>query len=328
MPVWSWVRTRWAGSWGQKATTTQMDADAAGTTTEVLDLLADLRGEIGQIHRELDVIISPAEPITVGATTPSGGVVDVRVLGGFSVFVDDRAVEWSGRRASRNLFQLLLQRHPQPINREVLMEALWPEADPASARNRLNVALHDLRKQLRAAGVADDIVVHEGPVYRLNPGIELRIDETEFIAGVDVLLDGSRDLDADAVDRLSAVVGLYQGDYLGTEPYEEWTMERRRYLRRLYISAQDVIARARLEEGRLEACIDACRRITEIEEAHEVAHRRMITALARAGRVSEALLQFDICADNLADGLGVEPSEQTLQLIRDIRSGAGPRVDE
>ena len=327
MLVWQWVRTRWAGS-GGRTNTTRSEADGAQTVAEVLDLLADLKGEIGRVRGELDAIRSQVLPVDIAGRSTAHGVVDVRVLGGFSVLVDGHVVEWTGRRASRKLFQLLLQNHPQPVIREVLTEALWPEADPESVRNRFNVAIHDLRKQLRTAGLVEDIVAHDGPAYRLNPEIEVRIDETEFVSGVDVLLDGRRDLEPNAVDRLSAVVGLYHGDYLGTEPYEEWAMERRRYLRRLYISAQDVIARARLDQGELDACIDACERITKIDGAHEVAHRRMITALARAGRISEALRQFDICAINLADDLGVQPSEQTLQLIHDIRSGAGPPIDK
>jgi DNA-binding SARP family transcriptional activator len=243
------------------------------------------------------------------------------VLGGFTVAVGGDVIQWTGRRASRNLFQLLIQRHPQPINREVLMEAIWPGAAPASSRNRFNVAVHDLRKQFRAEGLGDEIVQHEGEVYRLNPKVDLRIDAAEFVRGVDALLNGRRDLERQSLDELTAVVRLYRGEYLGTEPHEEWAIARRRYLRRLYISAQDVIARARLTEGDFEACIDACRMITEIDEAHEVAHRRMMMALARAGRTSQALHQFEVCKAGLAAQIGVEPSEQTLQLARDIRGG-------
>lgn len=204
------------------------------------------------------------------------------------------------------------------------MEAFWPGADPTSSRNCLNAAVHALRQHFRDAGIDEDVVVHDGGAYRFNPQLTMLVDAVSFTQGVDRLLNGRWEFDPDAVNEFASIVALYRGEYLGSEPLHEWAMARRRHLRRLYISAQDVIARTRLDHGEFEACIDACRRITEIEEAHEVAHRRMIVALTRSGRISEAMAQYDVCARSLADDLGVQPSEQTQQLIRDIRSGQFP----
>ena len=116
MPVWHWVRARMSGTRG-RTSTTRIDADREEAVAAVMDLLVELKEEIRQIRRELDATRSAAPLSDTTDEPPAASLVDVRVLGGFSVAVGGHELEWTGRRASRNLFQLLLQRHPQPVKK-------------------------------------------------------------------------------------------------------------------------------------------------------------------------------------------------------------------
>src|SRR5579862_536722 len=50
--------------------------------------------------------------------------------------------------------------HPQPVHpREELVELLWPEAAPDTARNNLSTALSSLRHQLEPPGVSSGSVL-------------------------------------------------------------------------------------------------------------------------------------------------------------------------
>jgi DNA-binding SARP family transcriptional activator len=98
---------------------------------------------------------------------PSAGhLLTVQLLGQFQVRLDEVAVDdWPSGRG-RSLFKYLVtHRDPWP-RREQLMEAFWPEAAPAAARNSLNVAVHGLRRAFRASAEVPVVVLQDG-AYRL-----------------------------------------------------------------------------------------------------------------------------------------------------------------
>ncbi len=94
------------------------------------------------------------------------------LLGAFRVSVNDQPVEnWPSGRG-RAVFKYLLIHHDQPAPRDVLMDVFWPDASPEAARNRLHVALHNIRQKLRA--VTDILVViFEDGAYGLNADFHL-----------------------------------------------------------------------------------------------------------------------------------------------------------
>ena len=102
------------------------------------------------------------------------------------------------------------------------MEAFWPEAAPAAARNSLNVAVHGLRRAFRdRAGV--QVVVLEDGSYRLGPGLRLWLDTDEFELHVAAgrRLEGAGEV-AGAAAEYERALALHQGDFLADDPYEEW----------------------------------------------------------------------------------------------------------
>jgi DNA-binding SARP family transcriptional activator len=108
------------------------------------------------------VLAPPPEP-----DRPAQHLLSVQLLGRFQVRLDDVAVrDWPSGRG-RSLFKYLVtHRDPWP-RREQLMDAFWPEAAPAAARNSLNVAVHGLRRAFRS-GAEVPVVVLEDGTYRLG----------------------------------------------------------------------------------------------------------------------------------------------------------------
>ena len=81
---------------------------------------------------------------TPGGRSPS---LDIYCLGQFDVWFAGRPVEnWNGGRGKSILKFLASSGHR--AEKEELMELLWPDAEPHSARNSLNVAVHGLRQTL------------------------------------------------------------------------------------------------------------------------------------------------------------------------------------
>src|SRR5689334_13535438 len=116
---------------------------------------------------------------------PRRGRLEVRLLGGFGVSADGRAVADSAwaRRKPRTLVKLLaLQPHAR-LHREQVMDLLWPGLDFAAAANQLHKAVHGARRALEpglAPRGASRFVRTEGGLVALDAPGGLVVDATAF----------------------------------------------------------------------------------------------------------------------------------------------------
>jgi DNA-binding SARP family transcriptional activator len=243
----------------------------------------------------------------------------VHLLGSLHAAVDDVAVEdWPSARC-RSLFgYLLTHREPWP-QREVLMEVFWPGSAPDASRNSLNVAVHALRRTLRA--VTDiPVIVYAGGAYRISRELRLWLDVDEFGRCVE---SGRRLEDAGEIDQATRdyefAGGLYRGDFLADDPYEDWAALTRERLRLAHLDALGRLSNLYFNAGHYTACASLCQRIIESDPCREDAHRRLMRCYSRQGQAHLALMQYRMCARALAEELGVETDPSTAELHEHIR---------
>ena len=140
--------------------------------------------------------------------------LDVRLLGDFQVAVDSRplpADAWPQRRAA-DLVKLLALAPRHRLTRDEVIEALWPQLEPASGKANLHKAASYARK---AIGDPAAVVLSGGHVALLPDGtVETDLDRLE--AG-----------DPDA----------YGGELLPDDRYEEWTLGHRERIDGLHADA-------------------------------------------------------------------------------------------
>lgn len=202
---------------------------------------------------------------------PAGAVTSVRTLGGFAVTVADQEVPlvaWGSRRA-RQLCKMLAASRGQPVSRDRLIEALWPD-DSGTERlsARLSVQLSTVRRILGGGIVAD------------RASVRLNLDEIHL--DVD---DLHRSADA---DNLGRVMDLYRGEFLPEDLYEDWAALARDQARRAYVRAAHDLAVHAATSGEHDQAADYAARILMTDPFDESAHHRHIVALAAAGRLGEA----------------------------------------
>ena len=199
------------------------------------------------------------------------------------------------------------------------MEAFWPWAAPAAARNSLNVAVHGLRRAFRdSAGV--EVVVLEDGSYRLGPGVALWLDTDEFElqAAAGRRLDAAGD-PAGAAAAYERALALYQGDFLADDPYEDWPALTREYPLLAWLDVLDRLSALYFRQGQDGACVALCRLLVERDRCREDTHRRLMRCFTRQGQPHLALRQYQACADALARDLGVDPDPATAGLAQRIR---------
>ncbi|MFN8598146.1 MAG: BTAD domain-containing putative transcriptional regulator [Anaerolineae bacterium] len=302
---------------------------------QLLDRLHDPRAplEIRAPHPVVDhplLLVPPSaeepKPLDSKESSPESVVrpsttltLTVYTLGTFQLAVNDTPTNHTIIGKSRTLFEYLLIHHEQPVARDVLMDVFWPNADPDSARNRLNVSLHHIRQALR--NITDiPIVLFEEGAYCINPEFDLWIDAEEFDRHV------RKGHQLEAAERLPAAIkeyelarDVYQGDFLADEPYEDWPVLTRERLRTDYLDMLDRLSRIYFDQGRYTDCVAMCQSILSHDDCREDAHCRLMQCYSRQNQRYLALRQYQVCVKALRTELDVEPASATTQMYERIR---------
>ena len=255
-----------------------------------------------------------------------GYTLRIRTLGTFTVYRgrhEITAKEWQ-REKAKQLFQLLVTHRTQLLQREQIVEMLWPGAEPATAYRDFKVAMNALWSALepnRAARSASFFVLRQGSAYGLNLTSGFWLDADEFAnqvnRGLSLMARGQHE---DGARALRRGLDLYRGDYLEALRYEDWCTEERERLQVLYLRASEALAHHAVEQGDYEAAIHLCDRIISRDRGWEEAYRLLMFSYYRLGNRSMALRVYDRCVQNLQEELGIEPMPATRQLYERIRT--------
>lgn len=117
------------------------------------------------------------------------------------------------------------------LHREQLMELLWPDLGPKAAANNLHQALHVARRALTSdPAEGSRYLASEGESLVLCPEGSLWVDVEAFEQSA---LSARRSRDPAAY---RAAIGLFTGDLLPQDRYEEWAEGRRENLHQLYLA--------------------------------------------------------------------------------------------
>jgi DNA-binding SARP family transcriptional activator len=256
-------------------------------------------------------------------TLHPGYRLSVDTLGSFHNRLGDRPVPAGAwvRATARQLWQLLLTHFDAPLDREQILEHLWPGVDPEAAQRNFKVALNTLYKVLepeRPPGEDSAFVLREGTVYALRPGADLRIDLRDFIQAVE-FADNARGAERlGAIPHLERALDLYQGIYLPDARYEPWAAGRREQVASLFLRAADRLCTLYLETDRSEEAAAVAHRILAEDPCWERAYQHLIQAYIDLGDHGQAARAYHRCVETLRTEMEVSPSEETEQLYRQL----------
>jgi DNA-binding SARP family transcriptional activator len=275
------------------------DARAAGARAERrlhrLGIRVSPTGSAGLLR-----LVSPHE----------GPFIAVQALGGFTVLRDGQPValpEWRSKKA-RDLFQILVSRMGRPVQRELVMEALWPGEDASKLGNRLSVALSTLRGVLDPERRFDAERFVAGDRQTLVLRTEaVAVDVEAFFAEANAgLAAHATGRTREAVELLASAEAAYAGDFL-EEVYDDWAVSLREEARTLYVDIARALAEIAGAAGELDEAARYLLRILSRDGHDERAHLDLVRALTRAGRHGEARRQYRSYVERMEE-IGVEPA--------------------
>jgi predicted ATPase/DNA-binding SARP family transcriptional activator len=234
------------------------------------------------------------------------------LLGPLSVSSDGEPIALGGQKRRALLAVLLLEAN-QVVSSDRLIDALWGEDPPETARNTIQVYISQLRKLL-----PDGALETAPPGYRLVIEAD-SVDLFEFMRlsekGRTAL--GAADA-AGAADALRAALALWRGAPLADLPWEPFAQAEIVRLEELRLAALEDRIEADLALGRHGQLVIELERLVAEQPFRERLRTQLMLALYRSGRQTDALAVYQRARRTLVDELGIEPSESLRQLERAI----------
>lgn len=214
------------------------------------------------------------------------------------------------RKKARELLAILLSAPDSFFHREELAAWLWPEADQKAGLRDFRVALHALSDTLepeRAKNTTAFCIDRQDERYRiLSARIELDTDRFESLAASDRLADWERALK------------LYRGPFCEEYPYLDSLSARREKYERSFMQLCERLTQGYLDGSEFSKAVDVAQQMLAKDPTWEPAYRVLMRAQAALGHEHLLPRTFTLCLETLEEDLGVEPSEETFELAREL----------
>ena len=244
-------------------------------------------------------------------------------LGPFCVTVDGQPIAAIGAGKARALFQYLVNHPNRPLDRELLIETLWPDPDAEAAGTSLRVAVHALRQVLQSTDGIErwlSVQVHSTG-YQLNaPDLWLDVDEFMRCCARGRHLWGSGEV-AEAGAEYTRAAALYRGAFLEGAT-DAWVLLRRESLKDQYLFVLERLSEAALAAGDYEGCILHSQQLLEQDRCREQTYRTLMACHARLGQRGRVRSWYELCAQTLRAELGVSPAPETTSVYLAALGGA------
>jgi DNA-binding SARP family transcriptional activator len=240
------------------------------------------------------------------------------LFGGLVASWDETPLPAIAGTVPRSLFAYLLTYRDRPHTRDLLAGTFWPDLPDAVARRRLSQALWQIRKAL----APHPVLLTEHDTVQINPDLPLWLDIEEFARHKAQCLGESPAPESEAIVHCELCLEHYRGDFLAGY-YDDWLFPEREQLRDQLLDVLERLVVRYKSRGDYQAALTHARRLASEDPWREEAHREVMRLCHVLGQGAEALKQYDICRQILAEELGAEPSPETEALAAEIAERAG-----
>jgi len=272
--------------------------------------------------RSLDTPLSQEIEITNGwhhvLTSRVSAAIEIRLLGGFQVLKYGHVVGFRTGGKAESLLSTLAVRRGQPMSREAILDAVWPNVDSQLASQSLNTLAYGLNRLLGDALGGASVVVHADSAYRLNAEAGVAVDVDMFLRLVAIGERQAAEQDHHrAAEVFAEAVDLYRGDLNGGSTVQ-FVVERER-LRALCLTLLGRLADYHFRQRDFTRSLDYAIQLLFIDPCREDAHRLVMQCHVLRGERAQALRQYRVCEHILRLEFDAAPEEATRALFDQVR---------
>lgn len=228
--------------------------------------------------------------------------VTVRAFGRLRVLLPDgQELHWRTRKA-QELFAYLFHREGAPVDRERLLDILWPQSTPANATSLLHTSLYSIRKSLAPYGL-EQLIAREKKSYRMDMSL---VDSDR----------GTMDAACKGAETGTDPAALYEGPYL--EDIEAaWAEDARAWYAGAFLRLCRTAAEACMQRQDYSGAAQHLRGAVGQEPYDEDLAGRLIRCYAAMGQIKNAMAVYNRLKETLSRELGAEPGEELRRIYQE-----------
>jgi DNA-binding SARP family transcriptional activator len=244
--------------------------------------------------------------------------MQISILGPLEVVAPKGRIGFTARRQQIVLATMLWNAN-RVVPMEVLIDSVWGQAPPATARSQVHICVSGIRKRLDRSGL-HTLLTTRPPGYQawVRPGqLDLHVfndhvDRARALRAADRMPEAS--------DEFACALRLWRGEpFSGIQSDRVATIATQLADRRIGVLEEyfDI----QIAMGRSAVVISELTALVEEHPYRELLRGQLMTALCRVGRQVEALREYRDTRALFARELGLEPSRPLRTLEREILSG-------
>jgi len=235
-------------------------------------------------------------------------VLEFRLLGPLEVRDGERVLDVR-RLKQRALLAALALRAGDVVSTERLVDELWGERAPKTAKHALENYVSELRKIL-----GKDVILTRPSGYELH----VEPDQVDVAQFERLVAEASgKDVDERA-ERLGRALSLFRGPPLADLVFEPFAGTEAPRLAELELAAREELVEAELELGHHTQVVAVVEPLVALHPYRERLRAQLMLALYRCGRQAEALAAYQDARRILVEELGIDPGEELQELERSI----------
>lgn len=240
----------------------------------------------------------------------------VKTFGGLEITNDNvtvNIVELFGKQLV-NLLQVLLFHSEKPVQKDELIDILWPESkNPSSA---LKFSIFRLRSELNEIDFFKDkeVIVTTRKGYILNPNLDWNIDFVELQKAYNQINEGAELLDEKEFKIARKIFRLYQGRFYASPSQLHWILQKQEVFRQMYVKTMMRTSCYLYTQKRYDEMMLMNYQAVLIEPFNEGLRYYYMKGLVATRNYREALKYYDELNDIFLSELGTGLSKRFKQL--------------
>jgi len=271
------------------------------------------------LSKQIGIVPKPLTSEQSRQQLPLSADLNVQFFGTFQLFQKDRPLSDDLNRRSKAILAYLILHRKHPHIRTRIIRKFWPDYPKDAAKNLLCVAICSIRKWLEDNGLEKNSLLFRNEKYFFHPDLIIDTDYDHFLTNWKQSESSAGTLPDDHTFTLyHRAFAFYRGDFMENIEGVDWVESTREKLQGTYIRLLDRIGAAFMQKQEFQICIEINKRILEIDDCLEEAHRRIMRCYGYLGLRAKVIEQFQACKKALEKGLQRGPSKQTLELFHQI----------
>ncbi|MFA9458393.1 response regulator [Halalkalibacter sp. AB-rgal2] len=226
----------------------------------------------------------------------------------FTVYYENELVHWKTSKV-KELFAYLLTDRNQYVERDMMIEALWPGEDYQKSKRHLHTCMYHLRKKLKSIGF-DHAITFLDKRYLLQ--IETSTDVDKWKEALDHLHK-----QPDSAEQFDRLLAVYKGKYLERDDYE-WAKERMQAYHFHMISVMMKMKKYFTDREQLEQASQCLFVLMKDDPYSEDLVQEMMDILKRMGRRADAVSLYEGFSARLQNDLQLKPSARLRAFFKRI----------